>query len=195
MEVGIIFKIGAVGILVSVLGQVLKHSGKEEQAFLTSHGSDRGIILGASYIYELFETIKKLFTFYKGAMEIVRISVIRDCRNLLAVLVKGVRPEYAFYITMAAGLAILFFSVGKLSYLLEALREMKEYIPIETTYVNILLKMIGITYIGQFSAGLCKDAGYQAVASQIQIFGRLAVLAVSMPVLTALLETIHEFLG
>ena len=128
-------------------------------------------------------------------MEIVRISVIGIAGILLAVLVKEVRPEYAFYITMAAGLAILFFSVGKLSYLLEALREMKEYNPIETTYVNILLKMIGITYIGQFSAGLCKDAGYQAVASQIQIFGRLAVLAVSMPVLTALLETIHEFLG
>ena len=56
-------------------------------------------------------------------MEIVRISVIGIAGILLAVLVKEVRPEYAFYITMAAGLAILFFSVGKLSYLLEALRE------------------------------------------------------------------------
>ena len=49
MEVGIIFKIGAVGILVSVLGQVLKHSGREEQAFLAESGrSDRGVVLGAS---------------------------------------------------------------------------------------------------------------------------------------------------
>ena len=128
-------------------------------------------------------------------MEIVRISVIGVAGILLAILVKEVRPEYAFYITMAAGIAILFFSVGKLSYLLENFKAIKEYIPVETTYLHILLKMIVITYIGQFSAGLCKDAGYQAVAGQIQIFGRLAVLAVSMPVLTALLETIHEFLG
>lgn len=62
MSVNIIFKIAAVGILVSVLGQVLKHSGREEQAFLTSLA---GLILVlfwiVPYIYELFETIKKLF--------------------------------------------------------------------------------------------------------------------------------------
>ena len=63
MEVGLIFKIGAVGILVSVLSQVLKHSGRDEQAFLTSLA---GLVLALfwvlPYIYELFETIKKLFS-------------------------------------------------------------------------------------------------------------------------------------
>lgn len=62
MEVSIIFKIAAVGILVSVLGQVLKHSGREEQAFLTSLA---GLIIVLfwilPYIYDLFETIKNLF--------------------------------------------------------------------------------------------------------------------------------------
>ncbi|HIR93074.1 MAG TPA: stage III sporulation protein AC [Candidatus Egerieimonas intestinavium] len=63
MEVSIIFKIGAVGILVSVLSQVLKHSGREEQAFLTSLA---GLILVLfwilPYIYDLFDTIKQLFS-------------------------------------------------------------------------------------------------------------------------------------
>lgn len=63
MDVGIIFKIAAVGILVSVLSQVLKHSGREEQAFLTSLA---GLILVlfwiVPYIYELFESIKRLFS-------------------------------------------------------------------------------------------------------------------------------------
>ena len=62
MEINMIFKIAAVGIIVSVVGQVLKHSGREEQAFLTSLA---GLILVLTwivpYIYELFETIKKLF--------------------------------------------------------------------------------------------------------------------------------------
>ena len=62
MSVNIIFKIAAVGVLVSILSQVLKHSGREEQAFLTSFA---GLILVlfwvVPYIYELFETIKKLF--------------------------------------------------------------------------------------------------------------------------------------
>ena len=62
MEIDLIFKIAAVGILVSILSQVLKHSGREEQAFLTSLA---GLILVlfwiVPYIYELFETIKRLF--------------------------------------------------------------------------------------------------------------------------------------
>lgn len=62
MEINMIFKIAAVGIIVSVAGQILKHSGREEQAFLTSLA---GLILVLTwivpYIYELFETIKKLF--------------------------------------------------------------------------------------------------------------------------------------
>lgn len=62
MNVNLIFKIAAVGILVSVLSQVLKHSGREEQAFLTSLA---GLLLVLfwiiPYIYELFESIKQLF--------------------------------------------------------------------------------------------------------------------------------------
>lgn len=63
MSVNLIFKIAAVGILVSVLSQVLKHSGRDEQAFLTSLA---GLILVlfwiVPYIYELFESIQRLFT-------------------------------------------------------------------------------------------------------------------------------------
>ena len=62
MEVGIIFKIGAVGILVSVLSLVLKHSGREDQAFLTSLAGLILVLLWMiPYIYDLFETMKQLF--------------------------------------------------------------------------------------------------------------------------------------
>ena len=56
-------------------------------------------------------------------------------------------------------------------------------------------KMIGITYVAEFSASLCRDAGYQAVAGQIELFGKLSILVSSMPVLLALLETISQFLS
>ena len=62
MEVSIIFKIAAVGILVSVLSQVLKHSGREEQAFLVSLAGLLVVLFWIlRYIYELFDSIKKLF--------------------------------------------------------------------------------------------------------------------------------------
>ena len=62
MTIGLIFKIAAVGILVALLNQILKHSGREEQAYLVSLA---GLILvltwGVPYIYDLFVTIQKLF--------------------------------------------------------------------------------------------------------------------------------------
>ena len=62
MDISLIFKIAAVGIIVSGVGQILKHSGREEQAFLTSLA---GLILVlmwiVPYIYELFSTIQRLF--------------------------------------------------------------------------------------------------------------------------------------
>ena len=62
MEVSIIFKIGAVGILVSVLSQILKHSGREEQAFLVSLSGLLIVLFWiVPYIYELFDSIRQLF--------------------------------------------------------------------------------------------------------------------------------------
>lgn len=126
-------------------------------------------------------------------------EIIRTVRRVSPVywrdLYENSKAGVLGYLTMAAGLFILAFAVGKFSYLYESLKKIQQYVPVDTTYMNILMKMIGITYIGQFSAGICKDAGYSAVAGQIEIYERLAVLAISMPILTALLETIHGFLG
>lgn len=61
--------------------------------------------------------------------------------------------------------------------------------------MHSLLKMIGIAYVGQFSAGICKDAGYSAIAGQIEIFSRLSILVLSIAVLMALMETIRGFLS
>ena len=117
-------------------------------------------------------------------MDILRIAALGTAGVLLGITVKGAKPEFALLVTVGAGLCILAGTVGK----------MQSYLPVDSSYLNTLLKMLGITYVGQFSAGICKDAGYSSIAGQIELFARLAVLAVSMPVLLALLETVHDFL-
>ena len=125
----------------------------------------------------------------------IKIAVLGITGILLALFLKETRPVFAVLISMASCMLIFFCAVEKLRYLSESLQQLQSYTNIKDAYVKILFKMIGITYIGQFSAGICKDAGYSAVAGQIEIYERLAVLAISMPILTALLETIHGFLG
>ena len=127
-------------------------------------------------------------------MDIVKISILGVCGVMLGFLLKSTRPEYASFVTMAIGLVILGLAVGKVSYLFETLNRLKESLPVDGEYIASLVKIIGITYIGQFSAAICKDAGYQAIGSQIELFCKLSVMILSMPVMLAILDTIQEFL-
>ena len=64
----------------------------------------------------------------------------------------------------------------------------------EITYFSTLIKMLGIAYLSEFSSGICKDAGQQAIALQIEMFGKISILILSIPYLITLLQTIQEFI-
>lgn len=128
-------------------------------------------------------------------MDVVKIAALGLAGTLLGIMMKGQKKEYELFISMGACLCIFYFIVTKLEIVLSVVNRMQDYVRIDTGYVGLLLKMIGITYISEFSSNLCKDAGYQAIAGQIEMFGKLSILTISMPVLLVLLETIGEFLG
>ena len=128
-------------------------------------------------------------------MTVVSIAVVGIVSVLLAVSLKGMKGEYGTLLVLAAGFFIFFYGVGKLSTILDTMKEIQSYIKINSVYLATLVKMIGITYIAEFASGICKDAGYGAVGTQIEIFGKLSVLAVSMPILLALIETLQVFLS
>ena len=90
---------------------------------------------------------------------------------------------------------IFWYMTEQLGSILEGLEMIQDTLPLNAGYIRTLIKIVGITYIAEFASDLCKDAGYQAVAGQIQMFGKLSVLAVSIPILTALLDTVRTFLG
>lgn len=127
-------------------------------------------------------------------MDIVKISLLGVCGVMLGFFLKGTRPEYAAFVTMGIGIMILGLAVGKLEYLFEAIARLKDSLPSDNGYLSTLVKMVGITYIGQFSAGICRDAGHQATAAQIELFCKLSIMVLSIPILMALLDTIQEFL-
>ncbi|MGN0372986.1 MAG: SpoIIIAC/SpoIIIAD family protein [Enterocloster sp.] len=124
-------------------------------------------------------------------MTIITIAAAGIGAVLLAVQMKGIKGEYAVYVAMAAGCIIFFYGTGKLRFILEAADRIREYIKINSVYLETLLKMIGITYVAEFAAGICRDAGYGSLGNQIEIFGKLSILGISMPVLTALFTALE----
>ncbi len=128
-------------------------------------------------------------------MNVIQIGIIGVIGAILAVQLKGGKAEYGIYVAMAVSVILFSFIIDRLGVFVSIVGELASYIDMDAGYLATMLKMIGITYIAEFSSGICKDAGYQTIAGQIEIFGKLTILTLGMPVLMALLETIREFLS
>ena len=126
-------------------------------------------------------------------MDIIKISLLGICGVILGFFLKETRPEYGGLVTLGIGVMILGLAVGKIQYIFEVIEKLKDSLPVDGSYVATLIKMVGITYIGQFSAWICRDAGHQATAGQIDLFCRLSIMVLSLPILMALLDTIQKF--
>ena len=127
-------------------------------------------------------------------MSIIQIGILGVVGVLFAIQFKQEKAEIAIYICLGLSLLIFLEIFGHLKLLVETLKEIGSYIQIDASYITTLIKMLGITYLAEFSSGLCKDAGYQTIATQIEMFGKITILVLSLPILLALLRTIREFL-
>lgn len=128
-------------------------------------------------------------------MSVAQIGILGVAGALLAVQFKSGKSEYGIYISVAVGLIIFFSIMGKLEIIVEEIRKISGYIKLDSSYIGRLIKMLGITYAAEFASGVCKDAGYQTIAVQVEIFGKLSIFVLSLPVLAALLKMIEGFLS
>lgn len=124
----------------------------------------------------------------------IKIAVLGIAAIILAIMFKKGKEEYSLFISIGACILILFWGIGKLEVILDAIDRLQGYIQLNKAYVGILIKIVGITYVTEISSSLCKDSGYQAVGDQIELVGKLTILAISMPILLAILDTINSFL-
>ncbi|MDE6889860.1 MAG: stage III sporulation protein AD [Eubacterium sp.] len=127
-------------------------------------------------------------------MEVLRVATLALSGVLLALMLKQTKPEYSVFLSMAVCICIFLYLLSRLQAVMGYLSQLEVQADIDGVYLDTILKMLGITYITQFASDICKDAGYSAIASQIELFARVSVLFLSFPVLLALVEMIGEVL-
>lgn len=125
----------------------------------------------------------------------LKIAAIGVTAAILAAWIKTIKSEYAVWLVLAAGVFLGMAAFLKLETILSELQFLQSCFSGYGTYFKLLIKIIGITYLAEFSSDLCKDAGANTLASQIELFGKLSILVLCMPVITSLLETIDYFFG
>ncbi len=120
----------------------------------------------------------------------IKIALAGIVTVLIALQFRERKSEYEVLICLAGGLLIMSFAAVKLKSILGGLKQMESYVSMNASYFEILMKIIGITYVSEFSSNLCKDTGHASIGNYIELAGKLSIMAISMPILLALLETI-----
>ena len=127
-------------------------------------------------------------------MNSIQIALLGVVGTLLALQFKSGKSEYGIYVSLAVSLFLFLCMLSRLEIFVRTVKKIADYIKLDAGQMSILLKMAGVTYVAEFASGICKDAGYQNIAVQIEIFTKLTILAIGMPVLLFLLELIGDFL-
>lgn len=122
-------------------------------------------------------------------MEITKIIGVAFIAVFIILLLKQYKPEYAIQISIVAGIIILFFAVSKLTVIIDLLKSLSTKIDLNLDFFTILLKITGIAYLSEFACNICKDAGETAIASKVELTGRILIIALSIPIISTLLET------
>jgi len=112
---------------------------------------------------------------------------------VVALQFRNQKPEYEIIICICTSLLIMGFAVNKLGGIIRSVRQMQAYVGLDEEYYMILIKIIGITYLSEFASDICKDTGHSSVGNFVELAGKLSIMAISMPVILALFDTIRLF--
>lgn len=127
-------------------------------------------------------------------MDIVKIIGIGLIALLIIVILKQYKPEFAVYVSLIAGVLIFFMVLDKLSGIISILTTLANKTNINSQYIQILLKITGIAILTEFAVSICKDSGEAAIASKIDLGGKVVIISISIPIIVALLEVIIKIL-
>ena len=124
-------------------------------------------------------------------MDIVKIIGIGLIAVIIIVILKQYRPEFAMYASLIAGILIFALIATKLSGIIEVL---KSKTAINNEFLVLLIKITGIAILTEFTVSICKDAGESAIASKVDLGGKVIIMSMSVPIMSSLLEVILNIL-
>lgn len=124
-------------------------------------------------------------------MQIAGIALIT---TFLALIIKEQKPDFAFLLVLFAGCGIFLFLVDQIQIIISMIENLASNANVNMLYVRTILKIIGIAYIAEFAAHISKDAGLGAMGAKVELAGKIIILALAVPIMTALIETIIQMM-
>lgn len=123
-------------------------------------------------------------------MDIWQIVSLALVVSVLGLVLKQIKPDIAVQMSILAGVAILILVMGKIKIIVELLQDLANQANINSYYLLIILKIVGIAYLAEFGAQICKDAGESALAVKVELAAKVGVVILAIPIITAILESL-----
>ncbi len=127
-------------------------------------------------------------------MEFLKIICVVIAGVILAIKLKGIGSPLWVYLSMALSIFVMGYIIVRLTFVIDFLEKILEDIGMESGYFEILIKILGISYLCEFASNICKESGFIAAAGQIEIGGKITMMVMSIPILMAIVQTIGEIL-
>ncbi len=112
-----------------------------------------------------------------------------------AILVKSTKPELAVVITIAGSIILLLFVLEGFRGSISLFTDIAQATGLDATIVKTLLKMVGIGYLVEFSAGILNDFGQNSLADKLIFCGKILILVLAVPILESILALVGELIG
>lgn len=126
--------------------------------------------------------------------EIIKIIGIGFMALVIIIILKQYKPEFAIYVSIIAGILILFLTIDKITGIINLLQSISDKTYINKNFLNILIKITGIAVLTEFAVSVCNDSGEKAIASKIEIGSKIVIISMSIPIISSLLEIILKIL-
>ncbi|WP_217586676.1 stage III sporulation protein AD [Lentibacillus saliphilus] len=127
-------------------------------------------------------------------MDILHIVTLGIVASVLYLILKDLHGSFAFFVVLITSVIILFFVIQQLGAIISLLQSLGERANIDNMYIRTILKIIGIAYIAELGANITKDAGLASVAAKIELAGKVFILLLAIPIITAVIDAILGFL-
>lgn len=127
-------------------------------------------------------------------MDILQIVLLGIITSILYIVLKDINASFAFFLIIITGIIIFLVIIHQIGTVFQLLQSLGEKANVEGMYMETILKIIGIAYIAELGASITKDAGLESVASKIELAGKVFILILAVPIITAVIESILSFI-
>ena len=127
-------------------------------------------------------------------MDVMRIIGVAFVTTISSVILRVTKPELAFSVTITGILIILMYAVDAMQGVLTIFNTLAVKTGVDNSLIKLLLKIVGVGYLTEFSAGIISDFGSQSVADKVSICGKITIVLMSLPIFESLLALVDAFL-